>query len=239
MLVTIEPNIYLVFGIPIIFAIFLAIDYYRSRSRLSGKSVIENHKVLLISITMILALVLTWFLYTMSIRSEFENHLSKEYPGQKFAIGSIKYDLLYNNYGAYVTCLDDSIPFGISKNSYTKEISDYYAGVKRADQYNSKIKPIFENSDLKNAIMNVSGMSRSPFKDNGVVYDRISLAITTDADMISVATRTIEILKENNISTGIIDILQEKDKHVYELSLSPADYSLSKSELQAKVEQRK
>jgi hypothetical protein len=111
--------------------------------------------------------------------------------------------------------------------------------VKRADQYNSKIKPIFENSNIKNLIFNVSGMSRSPFKDNGVVYDRISLAITADADMISVAAKTIEILKENNISTGIIDILQEKDKHVYELSLSPDDYSLSKSELQAKVEQRK
>lgn len=67
----------------------------------------------------------------------------------------------------------------------------------------------------------------------------VSLALTQDADMISVATRTIEILKENKISTGILDILQDKDKHVYELSLSPADYSLSKSKLEAKVEQRK
>lgn len=228
MLVTIEPNIYLVFGIPIILAIFLTIDFYRSRSRLRGKSVIENHKVLLISITVILALVLTWLVFIMSIRSEFKDHLSKEYPGQRFAIGVVKYDLLYNNYGAYVTCLDDSIPFGISKNSYTKEISDYYSGVKRADQYNSKIKPIFENSDLKNVILNVSGVS-----------NQISLAITADADLISVATRAIEILKENNLPTGIIDILQEKDKHVYELSLSPADYSLSRSELEAKIEQRK
>lgn len=238
MMVNIEPNIYLVFGIPIIFAIFLTIDYYRSRSRLSGRSVIKNHKVLLISVTAILALVLIWFLFTMSIRSEFKNHLSQEYPGQRFAIGFIAYDLLYSNYGANVTCLDDSIPFGISKNSHTKEISDYYSGVKRADQYNSKIKPIFENSDLKSAIMNVSGVGSSPFKDDEV-YNQISLDLTQDADMISVATRTIEILKENSISTGIVDILQEKDKHVYELSLSPADYFLSKSELQAKVEQRK
>lgn len=57
--------------------------------------------------------------------------------------------------------------------------------------------------------------------------------------MVPVVTKTIAILKENNISAGIIDILQEKDKHVYELSLSPADYYLSKSELEAKIEQRK
>lgn len=237
-MVNIEPNIYLVFGISIILAIFLTIDYYRSRSRSSGKSVIKNHKVLVISVTAILLLVLTWFLFTMNIRSEFNNHLSEKYPGQKFAIGFIAYDLMYGNYGAHVTCLDDHIPFGISKNSYSKQIEDYYSGVKRADLYNSKIKPIFENSDLKNAIVNVSGVGITLFKDVEI-YDRISLSITAEADMISAATRTIEILKGNNISAGIIDILQEKDKHVYELSLSPADYSLSKSELEAKIEQRK
>lgn len=198
----------------------------------------KNHKVLLVSVTGVLALVLTWLLFTMNIRSEFKNHLSKEYPGQRFAIGFIKYDPLYNYYGADVTCLDDHIPFGISKNSYTKQISDYYSGVKRADQYNSKIKPIFDNSDLKNAIVSVSGWGSSPFKDDGV-YTQISLAITENANMVSVVTKTIAILKENNISAGIVDILQEKDKHVYELSLSPADYSLSKSELEAKIEQRK
>jgi len=174
----------------------------------------------------------------MNIRSEFKNHLSEEYPEQRFAVGFIKYDPLYNNYFADVTCLDDHIPFGISKNSYTKQISDYYSGVKRADQYNSKIKPIFDNSDLKNAIVSVSGWGSSPFKDDAV-YTQISLAITENADMVSVVTKTIAILKENNISAGIVDILQEKDKHVYELSLSPADYSLSKSELEAKIEQRK
>ena len=235
----VEPNIYLVFGIPIIFAIFLAIDYYRSRSRSSGKSVIKNHKVLVISVTAILLLVLTWFLFTMNIRSEFKNYLSEKYSGQRFAIGFIKYDPLYNNYFADVTCLDDHIPFGVSKNSYTKEISDYYSGVKRADQFNSKIKPIFENSDLKNAIVNVSGVGGITSYKDVEIYDRISLSITTEAHMISVATRTIEILKANNISAGIIDILQEKDKHVYELSLSPADYSLSKNKLEAKIEQRK
>lgn len=198
----------------------------------------KNHKVLLVSVTAVLALVLTWFLFTMNLRLEFENHLSKEYPGQRFAIGFIKYDLLYNNYGADVTCLDDHIPFGISKNSYTKQISDYYSGVKRADQYNSKIKPIFDNSDLKNAIMSVSGWGSSSFKDDGV-YTQISLTLTENANMVPVVTKTIAILKENNISAEIVDILQEKDKHVYELSLSPADYSLSKSELEAKIEQRK
>ena len=76
---------------------------------------LKNHKVLLVSITGVLALVLTWFVFTMNIRSEFKNHLSEEYPEQRFAVGFIKYDPLYNNYFADVTCLDDHIPFGISK----------------------------------------------------------------------------------------------------------------------------
>lgn len=203
-----------------------------------GEAVSKNKKILLVIITVIFALVLTWFLFTMSIRAEFKNHLSKEYPGQRFAVGFIKYDPFYNNYFADVTCLDDSIPFRVGKNSYTKEISDYYSGVKRAGQYNSKIKAIFDSSDIKSSIINVSGWGSSPFKDDGV-YTQISLAITENTDMVSVVTKIIAILKENNISAGIVDILQEKDNHVYELSLSPADYSLSKSELKAKIEQRK
>jgi len=238
MSVAIEPIIYFMLGIPLIIIVIYLTSHHifrSSDSRLKGKIV---SKVLLVSITGVITLALACFLFFMGMRSEFKNHLNEEYPELSFAVGFIKYDPLYNNYFADVTCLDDHIPFGIGKNSYTKEISDYYSGVKRADLYNSKIKPIFEDSDLKNAIQNVSGGGSSLLKDDRV-YNHISLAITADADMISVATRTIEILKENNISAEIVDILQEKDKHVYELSLSPADYSLSKNELEAKIEQRK
>jgi len=200
--------------------------------------VFKNHKVLLIVIAGILALVLAGFLFFMSIRSEFINHLSKEYPGQRFAVGFIKFDPLYGNYFADVTSLDDSIPFQVSKNSHTKEIADYYSGVKRAGQYNSKIKAIFNNSDLKSYTRDVSGWGRSTFTTDAV-YDEITLSITEGADMVSLVSETISILKENNVSTEIVRLIQEKDKHLYELSLSPADYSLSKSELEAKVEQRK
>ena len=47
------------------------------------------------------------------------------------------------------------------------------------------------------ATLNVSGGGSSLLNDDRV-YDQISLAITTDADMILVASRTIEILEENN-----------------------------------------
>lgn len=194
----------------------------------------KKNKVLLISFTGVLALVLTWFLFTMSIRSEFKNHLSKEYPGERFAIGFIIYEPLYENYCANVTCLDNHIHFGISKSSNIKEISDDYSGFK----YNSKIKSIFDNSNLKNAIVSVTGTGSSHFKDDGV-YTQINLTITENSDMVSVVTKTITMLSENNISADIVYIQQEKDKHVYELSLSPADYSLSKSELEAKIEHRK
>lgn len=202
------------------------------------KAMIKSHKVLLISITAVLALVFAWFLFTASIRSEFKSHLSKTYPEQKFNMGFVKFEPIYGNYFADVTCLDDSISFRVSKNNYTKVISDYYSGAKRVSQYNSKIKAIFNSSDLKNAIRDVSGWGSSPYKDDGV-YDQISLVITENIDLISFATKTIALLKENNISAEIVGILQEKDNRVYEIRLSPADYSLSKSELEAKIERRK
>lgn len=198
----------------------------------------KNMKILLAIITLILTLGLTWFLATMNIMSEFKNHLSEKYPEQRFAVGFVKYEPLYNNYYAEVTCIDDSIAFRVSKNSYTKEISDYYSGVKRAGQYNSKIKAIFDNSDLKDTIMSVSGFGNSPFSDDGV-YTQIDFSINENADMISVVTKTITILKENNISAEVVGIHQEKDNHLYVLTLSPADYSLSRSELQSKIVQRK
>lgn len=160
--------------------------------------------------------------------------MSKEYPGQRFAIGFIIYEPLYEKYWADVNCLDDHIHFGIFRSSYKKQISDDYSGFK----YNSKIKYIFDNSNLKNAIVSVTGTGSSHFKDDGV-YTQINLTITENADMVSVVTKTITILKENNISADIVHIEQEKDKQVYELSLSPADYSLPKSELEAKIEQIK
>jgi len=74
----------------------------------------KNKKNLLVIVTGIIALVLTGFLFVMSIRSEFKTYLSKEYPEQKFDVGYVKIDPIYGSYYSSVTCLDDSIPFGIS-----------------------------------------------------------------------------------------------------------------------------
>lgn len=196
----------------------------------------KKHKVLLTSIAVVLALILIWSLYTMNMRSEFKTHLANKYPEQKFAVGIVKYDPLYDNYFADVTCLDDSIHFRVGKNFYTKEVSDYYGGMKRTAQSNSEVTALFNQSDIKSSIEKVSGWGISP---SGGEFGGISLILTGEADMASVAVQTIVILRENNISSQTVDLLQEKDKKVYELRLSPADYALSKSELEAMIERRK
>lgn len=198
----------------------------------------KNKRNLLVIVTGIIALVLTGFLFFMSIRSEFKTYLSKEYPEQKFDVGYVKIDPIYGSYYSSVTCLDDSIAFGISKSFNTKKISEYYSQAKSTNQYNAKIRAIFNGSDIKSAIINVSGGSRSTFQNDGL-YSQISLSITENVNLISVTKKTIAILRENNITAQRLDLTQGKDKHVYEITLSPADYGLTESELEAKVEQRK
>ena len=198
----------------------------------------KNKKNLLVIVTGIIALVLTGFLFVMSIRSEFKTYLSKEYPEQKFDVGYVKIDPIYGSYYSSVTCLDDSIPFGISKSFNTKKISEYYSQAKSTNQYNAKIRAIFNGSGIKSAIINVSGGSRSPFQNDGL-YSQISLLITENVNLISVTKKTIAILRENNITAERLDLTQGKDKHVYEITLSPADCGLTESELETKVEQRK
>lgn len=188
----------------------------------------KSKKILLVIVTGILALVLTGFVFFMSIRSEFKTYLSKEYPEQEFDIGYVKFDPLYGNYYSYVTCLDDSIHFGISKSFSTKKISEYYSQAKSAIQRNSSLKAIFKGSDIETTILNVSGGS-----------SQIYLHIIQNANLVAVTTKTIDILKKNSITVERLVLTQEKDKHVYEIILSPADYALTESELAAKVEQRK
>lgn len=94
----------------------------------------KKHKVLQVSVAGILAMILlTAFLFFMNIRSEFINYLSKTYPEQKFEVGIVKIDPLYDNYFADVTCLDDYIPFRIGKNFNAKEIHEYYSRTKKRE----------------------------------------------------------------------------------------------------------
>ena len=198
----------------------------------------KNKKILLVVITVIFALVLTWFLLTMIIRSEFKNHLTKKYPEQRFDVGFVKIEPIYGYYFADVTCLDDYISFPISKSFNTKIISEDYPQYKSQIQYNSKIKDIIYGSNIKSYVNEVTGGGKIPFQDDGV-YSQINLYITEDADMVSVATKTLTILKENNISAEIVGLMQERNKHVYEIRLSTDDYALPKSEIEAKVQRIK
>lgn len=198
----------------------------------------KNNKVLLVSVAGILALALTGILFYINIRSEFINHLSKEYPKQKFDVGFVKIEPIYGNYFANVTCLDDYISFPISKSFNTKIISEDYPQYKSRIQYNSKIRDIVYGSNIRSYVNEVTGGGKIPFQDDGV-YSQINLYITEDADIVSVATKTLAILNENNISAEIVGLMQEKDKHVYEIRLSTDDYALPKSELEAKVQRIK
>ena len=198
----------------------------------------KNYKVLLVSVVGVLALILTGFIFFMSMRSEFENYLSKVYPEQKFNVGFVKIEPIYGNYIADVTCLDDYISFRISKSFNANEIHEDYSQSKSVNQYNSKIKAVFNNSDIKNNIEDVIGGGKIPFQNNGL-YEQINLYLTKDADMVSVAAKTLTILKENNISAEVVILTQEKDKHVYEIHLSTEDYALPKSKLEDKVQRIK
>ena len=198
----------------------------------------KNKKILLVVITLIFALVLTWFLLAMNIRSEFKNHLSKKYPEQRFDVGFVKIEPINGYYFADVTCLGDYISFPISKSFNTKIISEDYPQYKSQIQYNSKIKDIIYGSNIKSYVNEVTGGGKIPFQDDGV-YSQINLYITEDADMVSVATKTLTILKENNISAEIVGLMQERNKHVYEIRLSTDDYALPNSEIAAKVQRIK
>ena len=168
----------------------------------------KKNKVLLVSIAGIIALVLTGLSFFMSIRSDFTKYLNEKYPGQIFRIGFVKIEPIYGNYFANVTCLDDKISFPISKSFNTKEIREDYPQAKSHVQYNSKLRDIFYGSDIKRYIIDLSGGGKIPFQNDGL-YSQINLHITEDADLISVARRSISILRENKITAETVGLMYQ------------------------------
>lgn len=75
--------------------------------------------------------------------------------------------------------------------------------LKSVNQYNSKIKAIFNSSDIKSDITDVSGGSEASFQNDGL-YDQINLVLTEDAVLVSAATKTLTI---NGVASILLTLL--------------------------------
>ena len=196
-------------------------------------------KILLTSIVgILLLLILTTLILIVSIRGEFTTYLDEKYPDMSFKVSFTKYNVINESFYANVTCLEDGTFFTISKSFKTKDIYEDYAYYKSQIQYNSKIESIFFGSDIQSYIENVKGGGKTSFT-NEAVYNQINIHLTDEADRISVVKKALSILKEKNISADTIMFTHEKNKGVYELLLSSDDYTLTPSEIEAKVKKIK
>ncbi|MBO8162035.1 MAG: hypothetical protein H0Z24_10455 [Thermosipho sp. (in: Bacteria)] len=196
----------------------------------------NKRKLILISaIGILVILCLAVFLVLLGIRGEFAKYLEEKYSDRSFKIGFTKIDPIYGNFYAEVTCLDDATFFPISKSFNTKKINENYLQAKNQNQFNSKIKGIFESNDIENFIRSVTGSGEKHIESNGQ-YAQINIYLRDDAvEPILVIKKALNVLKNNNIMAEIIILTYEKDKHVYELRLSSDDYDLTEKEIVAKV----
>lgn len=196
----------------------------------------KKRKLFLISaVGILVALCLVAFIFLMGIRGEFTKYLEEKYSDRSFKVGFTKIDPIYGSFYAEVTCLDDVTFFPISKSFNTKNISENYLQNKKQNEYNSKIKGIFENNDIENYIGSVTGSGEKLIESNGK-YTQINIYLRDDAlEPILVIKKALDILKNNNILAEVIILMYEKDKHVYEIRLSSDDYDLTEKEIVAKV----
>lgn len=182
----------------------------------------------------LLVVILIAFIFHLSIRSEFTKYLDTKYPELSFKVGVTKFDIVYGNYYANVTCLDDKTNFPISKGFKTKNISEDYIQYKSRIQYNSKIKSIFDGSEIQKNINSVTGGSKIPFENNAP-YEQVNIDLISGTNQVVDAKEVLKILKEKNIYAEKVIFTYEKDKNLYELWLSSNDYMLTEKEIESKV----
>lgn len=185
-----------------------------------------------------LVVIVIAFIFLFSIRSEFIKYLDTKYPELSFKVGVAKFDIIYGNYYANVICLDDKTNFPISKGFKTKNISEDYIQYKSTIQYNSKIKSIFDGSEIEKNIKSITGSSKIPFENNAS-YEQVNIHLITGTDQIADAKEVLKILKEKNIYAEKVIFTYEKGKNLYELWLSSNDYKLTEKEIETKVKKIK
>jgi len=198
----------------------------------------KKDKIKLISISGVILVITIVFCFLINIRNEFVQYLDTQYPEQSFKVGFTKIDIIYGNYYAKVNCLTDGTHFGISKQFNTKDIHTDYVQVKGTAQYNSKIKSIFDGNDIQKDIVDVIGGGKTPYENSGS-YETISIRLISDTDQVADVKKVLNIFKEKNINVDRLSFTYEKDKNVYELSLSSNDYNLTEKEIELKFKKIK
>jgi len=183
-----------------------------------------------------LGLVLTASIFLLSIRGEFTKYLDEKHSNLSFAVGLPKIDVIYGNFYANATCLDDYTVFPISKSFKTNDIREDYVQYKSQNQYNARINEIFYGSDVENSIRSVTGGGKIPF---GGDFTQVNIYLTDEEEHIADVRKILHILKDNNISAEKIILTYEKDKHVYEISLSSEDYLLTEQDIETRVKRIK
>ncbi|MGH4137739.1 hypothetical protein [Clostridium sp.] len=195
----------------------------------------DKKRVALVIVGGIMLLVIVIALiFLLSIRSDFTKYLDTKYPELSFKVGVTKIDIIYGKYYANVNCIDDETDFPISKDFKTKNISEEYIQYKSTIQYNTKIKNIFDGSDIQKSIKKATGGSKGIFENNAT-YEQVNIDLISNTDQIAVAKEVMKILKEKNISAEKVIFMYEIDMHVYELWLTPKDYKLTDKEINDKV----
>jgi len=195
-----------------------------------------SKKTIIISI--IIILVLSVFIFLISIRGEFTSYLEEKYPGQAFHVRFVKIDPIYGKYYAKATCLGDYTSFTISKGFTGKIIGESYFQNKSQNQYNAKINAMFYGSDIESSIRSVTGSSKLPF-DNNAAYNQINIKLTENIAHATVIKKMMNTFKENHIFAEKIIFTYEKDNHLYRIELSSSDYELKENEIEAKIERHK
>ena len=198
----------------------------------------SRNKIFLAVTLFVLVLIITTAAFLFNVRSGFIEHLEKRYPEQNFSVGFVKIDPIYGSYIANVTSLNDDISFPISRSFQTKKIHEDYPQYKSRIQYNAKLKNIFESSDLKYSVRQVTGSGKIPFQ-NGDQYNQINIYLSAEHEITLIAVKVLSLLKDNHISSDKIIFTQEKEKHVYELHLVKSDLNLNQAELKAKIQRVK
>jgi len=195
---------------------------------------IKLKKILTGIIGISIVLVLTAVMFLSGIREEFAGYLNERYPDLSFEVGFAQIDPIYGKYYTLVTCLDDGTSFPIAKSFNTKEIHDDYLQYKSRNQYNSKIQAVFSGSSIEEHLRKVTGSGKEAF-ETGTAYEQINIHITDDAEHLAVVKEALSLLAKNGISAERVIFTYEKDKHVYELWVSPEEHNLTEEELKEKV----
>lgn len=200
----------------------------------------KKNKVIMISLISTFGIILFAIIITLiDVRSEFENYLVSKYPQLSFNVGKVGFNFINSNnyvyYNASVNCLNDDTKFSITRDFYTKEITDDYMYQKINSDFNTKVNDIFKENDVLNDIIYINGNKR--LEDNGISF--VDVVLKSDSDQIVDVKIILDILKENNIYADHVIINYEKDSSVFQLDITPKDYNMTEKELASMVVETK